>query len=205
MKTQFINPKRFLVIFSILTVILSLVIPFLPLSGEERVYNDTLRFHVIANSDSKQDQLLKLKVRDAVLSGISDLLDKCSSKSEAVATVNSNKNYIESIAKNTVAENGYKYNIAFSLCEEYYPEREYEGVRLPSGTYTSLRLIIGKGEGHNWWCILYPTLCTGASKPEKELASAGFTPNQIRVLTENESTKYKVRFKIIEFFGKLFS
>ncbi len=80
----------------------------------------------------------------------------------------------------------------------------YEGVRLPAGTYNSLRVIIGNGAGHNWWCVLFPVLCTSsASEPNEEFTDAGFTPGQIKVLTETEKPKYVLKFKILEFFGSL--
>ena len=91
-----------------------------------------------------------------------------------------------------------------TLDREYYPTREYEGVSMPAGTYLSLRVMIGEAKGQNWWCVLYPPLCTSSAKPESTLKQAGFTPAQIRVLTEGESPRYKLKFKFLEFFESLF-
>ena len=190
---------RTLTVFCILTLVFALAVPFLPLDGEARVYEDTLRLHILANSDSERDQAVKLKVRDALLEKMSPMLDGCTSKEEALTVIEANKNIIESIAREV---SGTEASVVVG--REYYPERDYEGVSLPAGTYTSLRVRLGNAKGHNWWCILYPTLCTGTAKPEKELAEAGFTPSQIQVLTENENPRYHVKFKIVEFLEKVF-
>ncbi|MBQ4054240.1 MAG: stage II sporulation protein R [Clostridia bacterium] len=193
-----------IILFCTLTLCVILILPFLPLSGEGRVYTDTIRLHVLANSDGEEDQELKLKVRDAVIERVADITEYVSSRTEAEEVINQSLAEIESLGLEVIAAEGFDYTVKATLGEEYYPERSYDGIRLPEGRYLSLRVIIGSGEGQNWWCILYPPLCTSASEPEEELVQAGFTGEQIRLLCEDENPKYVVRFRILEFFHNLF-
>lgn len=196
--------KRSLIIFSLLTLFTAALLPILPLQGEEEIYDKTLRLHVLANSDSYEDQALKLKVRDTLLSEISEFIGRADTRQEAETLVSQHKNQLEEAAEKTVKNNGYKYDVKITLTEEYYPTREYDGIRLPAGRYMSLRVLIGKAEGRNWWCVLFPALCTSSAKAEDELKSAGFTSSQIKVLTEGESPRYKIKFRILEFFESIF-
>jgi stage II sporulation protein R len=193
-----------LIIFSVLTLCVILILPFLPLSGEGRVYTDTIRLHVLANSDTEEDQSLKLMVRDAIIESIAELTEFVSSRSEAAAIIESSLEEIESLALGVIEKQGFDYSVKAVLDEEYYPERSYEGIRLPEGRYLSLKVMIGSAKGQNWWCVLYPPLCTSVSEPEEELIQAGFTGEQVRILCEDENPKYVVRFRILEFFHSLF-
>ncbi|MBR6513270.1 MAG: stage II sporulation protein R [Clostridia bacterium] len=195
--------KKVIIFFSAFVCLTAILFPLLPLQGEAEVYDNAIRLHVLANSDSEDDQALKIKVRDAVLELVSEEITDCTSRYEAECKVEDICDNIAIAAQNKIYEEGYDYSVRVTLDNEYYPTREYEGVRMPSGTYMSLRVLIGDAEGQNWWCVLYPPLCTGTAKPKTTLKQAGFTPEQIRVLTEGESPKYKVKFKILEIFGSL--
>ena len=193
-----------LVIISAVILLCCLVIPILPLSGEGRVYTDTIRIHVLANSDSDEDQALKLRVRDAIIDAVGHLVDGKQTRDEAETVIRENLEIITVLAKDEIAIAGYDYDVAVTLDEESYPEREYEGVRLPAGKYLSLRVMIGAAEGQNWWCVLFPPLCTSAAEPQEKLAEAGFTGEQIRVLCDDENPKYVLRFRILELFEAVF-
>ena len=201
---RFIN--RFLLIFSIGCLILPLIWTFVPVSGEDKIYGETLRLHVIANSDSDEDQALKLKVRDAVLCEMKRLTQdaECAGFDEALELAEANLAVFEDIARRVTAENGFDCGVKATLEKEVFPTREYEGVRLPAGEYTALRILIGNAEGQNWWCVLYPTLCLDAAEPKKELAEAGFTQAQIRLLTDSETPRYVLRFRFLEWLGEIF-
>lgn len=174
------------------------VISVLPVNGEEKIYTDLIRLHVIANSDSDDDQALKLKVRDAVLESASTL-DLCGGKSNAQMLITNGKNTLLAAANKVITDEGYDYPVHIELGEEQYPERCYEDFTLPKGEYTSLRVVIGEGAGHNWWCVLYPPLCTAAAgEREETFISAGFTDSQYRAITDSKNAKYKVKFKIVE-------
>ena len=176
----------------------------LPVNGEEKIYTDMIRLHVIANSDTDEDQSLKLKVRDGILEEIKKLRP-ADSKAEAEKAISEDIPAIEEIARKIIEENGYSYSVKAELGYETYPEREYEGFKLPAGKYTSLRVIIGEGAGHNWWCVLYPPLCTtSAEKKEDVFIAAGFSGEQYRTVTETGKTKYKIKFKLLEMIEELF-
>lgn len=174
----------------------------LPIHGEEKIYESVVRLHVIANSDSEEDQALKLKVRDAVLSYTSPLVIDCESREEAESILLSNLDGIKEAAKEAVCENGYSYPIDVTLDVEEYPTRNYESMSFPSGKYVSLRVLIGESEGKNWWCVLFPPLCLSAAtekdKNEEAFIAAGLTSDQYRIITETDEPRYKLRFKILE-------
>ena len=177
---------------------------FLPVHGEEAIYNSVIRLHVIAASDSDSDQALKLKVRDAVLSGLSTLSEGCSSKSEGEEKLASQLDEIRAVALETLAAEGCDCQVSVSLGKEKYPQKSYDGVCFPAGEYTSLRIVIGEGEGKNWWCVLFPQLClAGAKNAEAAFVEVGLTPEQYRVITETDEPKYKLRFKIIDIIGEM--
>lgn len=177
---------------------------FLPVHGEEAIYNSVIRLHVIAASDSDSDQALKLKVRDAVLSGLSTLSEGCSSKSEAEEKLASQLDEIRAVALETLAAECCDCQVSVSLGKEKYPQKSYDGVCFPAGEYTSLRIVIGEGEGKNWWCVLFPQLClAGAKNAEAAFVEVGLTPEQYRVITETDVPKYKLRFKIIDIIGEM--
>ena len=192
--------KKALICVCTFVFIAAVLLPLLPLEGEAEVYDSAIRLHVLANSDDKEDQALKLKVRDSVLELVSKEIAECSTRYDAQCKVEDIRDDITIKAQNTVYEEGYDYPIHVTLDNEYYPTREYDGVKMPAGTYLSLRVLIGEAEGQNWWCVLYPPLCTSTAKPETTLKEAGFTPSQIRILTEGESPKYKLKFRILEIF-----
>lgn len=174
----------------------------LPIHGEEKIYESVVRLHVIANSDTEEDQALKLKVRDAVLSYTSPLVIDCVSREEAESILLSNLDGIKETAREAICENGYSYPVDVTLDVEEYPTRNYESMSFPSGKYVSLRVLIGESEGKNWWCVLFPPLCLSAAtekeKNEEAFIAAGLTSDQYRIITETDEPRYKLRFKILE-------
>ena len=177
-----------------------------PKSSDYDLYDKIIRLHILANSNSEEDQALKLKVRDGMLDIVSSVLENCSTKEEAEEVLKENIPLLQEAAEQTLRDNGSSYPVSLSIDQETYPEREYEGLRLPSGEYCSLRIMIGEAEGKNWWCVLFPPLCVGsASGVKEELISVGFTPDQIGILTDTESPKYRIRFKILDIIGSIFS
>lgn len=189
--------------FCVSVVLLMLIMPFLPVRDEGEIYENTLRLHVLANSDSTEDQTLKLLVRDAMVEETAKLSSECSNLSEAKNVYADNLEYLQKVAENVIRSEGKDDMVTVSLGEEYYPERQYGNIRLPSGRYNSLKVSIGESEGQNWWCVLFPPLCVEAAEAEEELVATGFTPNQIKVLTDSETPKYVIRFRILEWFEDL--
>ena len=192
-------------ILSLSAIVLALTVAFsfLPVFGEEAVYDDVIRLHVIANSDSDADQADKLAVRDAILSYISGELDGVSAVGEASEHIGSLLGDVETIAADALAARGTALPVRAEFGREEYPEREYDGYLLPSGTYVSLRVVIGEGEGRNWWCVLFPRLCTGAAKRD-DFIEAGLTSEGYRMITDTEKPRYKVRFRLLEILSEVF-
>ena len=172
-------------------------------SDASAIYEGTIRLHVLAASDSKEDQALKLKVRDALLGEVSALTAEAKNKAEGQAILQAHLEDLEAIAEQVLVEQGCNDSVEVTLTTEYYPTRNYEGLRLPAGEYTSLQVKIGAAEGKNWWCVLFPPVCTSSAKAEEAMAETGFTKNQIRLLTEEENPQYTVRFRIVEEFSKI--
>lgn len=174
------------------------------LSEDMEIYDKTLRLHIPANSDSAEDQSLKLKVKDAVIKLLEEPLSKCKTKEEAVSVAEKMKAEIEKTADKVILQNGKSYKASVSITEEYYPRKDYEGITLPAGSYSSVKIELGEADGQNWWCVLFPQVCTGTAEAREALAEVGFTANQIRLLTEQESGEYTVKFKILEIIENIF-
>lgn len=197
---------KIIAILASCVLICSLLLNFLPVNGEEAIYSDTVRLHIKAASDSKEDQDLKLKVRDRVLDVLDEKMGSANSCDEAVELVECSLDKIKENAEDVLRENGRDFDVTVSLEHEKFPERKYDSFTLPAGTYRSLRVDIGKAEGHNWWCVLFPSVCTSdALRAEEKYAEAGFTPEQYRIIENGKSGKYKVRFKILEILAGIFS
>lgn len=178
---------------------LYVLLGFLPIHSEAAIYDNVLRLHVLANSDSSADQSLKLEVRDRILEETATLFKDCKTKDEAREAVESNLDKIREIAEQTVREAGYDYSVSVSLGEEEYPTKNYEECCFPAGEYLSLRVMIGEAEGENWWCVLFPPLCIDAAGESREVfAEVGLTDEQYSFITETDNPKYKVRFKLLE-------
>ena len=193
-----------------LTLVLFLFLGLMPVHGEAGLYDNVLRLHVLANSDSEEDQALKLRVRDEILAHCSPRLAECQSRAEAEETVLAMQSEILAVAQRTVFEEGYDYGVSVTLGEEEYPERTYDSLCFPSGEYLSLRVCIGEAEGKNWWCVLFPPLCleTASIKTRKEaeeaFIAAGFTPEQYKIITETDKVTYRIRFKFLEILEEWF-
>ncbi len=190
-----------LLIFTFCVIGLITVLGFLPIRGESELYQNVVRLHVLANSDSEEDQTLKLEVRDAILEKTQLMLRGCTSKSQAQQIIEYNLPKIEATAKNAVTRAGYDYSVSVQLGNEEYPTKNYEGCCFPAGEYLSLRVLIGSAEGQNWWCVLFPPMCLSAASDSSEaFAQVGLTGDQYNVITQTQNPKYKVRFKLLEAF-----
>ena len=170
-----------------------------------KISSSVIRFHVLANSDSEYDQNLKLKVRDGILEYFGDELSKIETRDEAEKFILKNKGNIAERARAVLAENGNYYSVRVTLGNELYPVRYYNNAVLPAGTYKSLKIVIGEGKGHNWWCVMYPPLCLNGSaveyRDEKELESVlGKDCTNVIMLSEN-SGRPTFKFRIIELFS----
>ena len=196
---------KYLVLFTALILMFCLFCGFMPTADDLAIYEDTVRLHVLANSDSEHDQRVKLIVRDAVLKELQTVMAEAKTPDEAAQIIAKNLDHLREICKETLASLGEEHDVVLYLSKEKYPTRDYGTIRLPAGMYESLRVEIGEAEGQNWWCVLYPALCTDVAKTEASFIKTGFTSEQIDVLTGGNDPKYKIKFKILEIFGENFS
>lgn len=160
------------------------------------IADQMIRLHVLAASDSDEEQAVKLEVRDAVLDYLRPRLAGCGEKDDAAETLTAALSGVEAAARAAAGER----DVAVTLSEEYYPTREYDGFSLPAGRYTSLRVVLGEGAGHNWWCVVYPPLCVTAAEASEQ-AIETLNADTAQIITESDG--YVLKFKILELWGEL--
>ena len=188
----------FVLIACIISIACSCVCSF----GEECSFirENTLRLHILANSDSPADQALKLKIRDAVLSQSGELFSGCDTRQKMVSAAQEQFSDIQRIAEQTAMHNGYDLPVTVSVTDMFFETRRYDNVLLPAGTYTAVRIELGEAAGKNWWCVLYPPLCVSA-------AQTGFTEEEAQIsdslLQQEELPRYRVRLAVVEWWESL--
>ena len=189
---------------AVLALLAALTATAAALQGEQQALAGKLvRLHVVANSDSEEDQALKLKVRDVVLERATAILEESPDRREAESRLRGELLELERIAAAEIVAEGYDYPVTVELENTEFPTKAYDGFTLPAGEYLALRVIIGEGKGRNWWCVVFPPLCTAASAdvPASALA-AGFSEEEVRLITE-EDRGYVLKFKAVEWWETL--
>lgn len=182
----------------LITVVLS-VTSFASACADIR--QDVLRMHVIANSDSEADQTVKLQVRDAVLEAGETLFDGSLTAADAGQILQEDVDALEHAANRVLAENGFAYSAQVEIGKDFFATRTYDGTAtLPAGEYMAVRVILGAGQGQNWWCVMFPPMCLPAAESEAQLEDV-LTDREEKIVESNP--KYEARFKIVEFFEKL--
>lgn len=166
----------------------------------EEIRSDVLRLHVIANSDTSVDQNLKLRLRDYILQEGKDIFNGSVNVENAVEKIEPALPELEKSAKTFVNQAGFDYDVKISLSNEYFTTRTYETVTLPAGKYLALRVVIGSGEGHNWWCVMFPPMCVPAADKKDEIENV-FSEKEIKLV--ESKPKYEPRFKVVEIYEQL--
>ncbi len=161
----------------------------------EGISDKVLRLHILANSDSEEDQALKLKVRDKILEETGDMFNTAKSRLEVEQLVVDNMDKIQETAEQVVQENGYDYDVKCELTYMEFDERVYDNFTLPAGYYDALRITIGEANGHNWWCVIYPQFCIAPSIDKSSLET--FEDTEIKIIKQPQ--RYKVKFWIVDF------
>ncbi len=164
------------------------------------VRDNVVRLHILANSDSEEDQALKLRVRDAVVEAAAGWLDGATDTDTAQAIIAERLPALEAVAQQTVAQAGYSYPVTAEQTQMYFTTRRYDTVTMPAGMYDAVRFTIGSGEGQNWWCVVYPPLCAGAAIKPDPFGDV-LDSTQSDIVTGGE--RYIVRFKIVEWLQQL--
>lgn len=201
---------RLSIIFVLLTVITSgMILSTYSENVNKNLENNLIRLHVIANSDSDEDQSLKRDVRDAILQYMKDELKDTKSIQQTKTILNNNIAKIEEIAAKVIKQEGKSYPVKATLGEYPFPTKVYGDITLPAGNYQALRVVIGSGSGANWWCVLFPPLCfvdaTHGVVPDsmKQKLKSTLTDDEYKIITESEdkdNIPVKIKFKIVEFF-----
>lgn len=164
----------------------------------EEIRGDVLRLHVLANSDSGEDQQLKLLVRDALLEKGKNIFDGSVTKENAEEKIEKEKEALIKTAKKVIKENGFNYDVEITVTDEFFTTRTYENVTLPAGKYKAVRVLIGESAGQNWWCVMFPPLCIPTAQPDMNLF---FTEDEIKLVESDP--RYEPRFKIIEIYENI--
>lgn len=171
--------------------------------SQDALARKMIRLHVIANSDSEQDQTLKLQVRDKVLAEATAILEASDNMEQAAQKLEQSLPDMEAIAAEEIIARGYDYPVSARLEETEFPTKDYDGFRLPSGEYLALRIVIGEGAGKNWWCVVFPPLCTTAATDWEQTAiAAGLDEEDISLITE-ENEGYVLKFRALELWENL--
>ncbi len=204
------NIYRFLLLLILFTIfILFSAFSYVNAVSSE-ISNSVFRLHVIANSDSEEDQNLKYKVRDSLLEYMNSLCSNVSSKQEAISIAQNHVEDFKNIAKRVISDNGYEYTVSVEIGQYDFPTKEYGDITLPAGMYDALRVKIGSATGHNWWCVMFPPLCfvdvSSGVVPDssKELLEENMSEEEYNLITDSSNNSdLSFKFKIVELFENI--
>ncbi len=207
MKNKSIVKRIFIVFLLLCAFILLSAISYVD-AVSNNISDNVFRLHVIANSDSAEDQNLKYKVRDGLLEYMNQISINCHSKSEVIELAQAHKQDLQQIAQKIILDNGYNYNVTIKIGNFDFPTKNYGDISLPAGNYDALRVEIGNAKGQNWWCVMFPPLCfvdvTSGVVPDesKQIMKDNLSDESYSVIS-NDNTEINFKFSIIEFFQKL--
>ena len=201
--------KPFFVILVLLSVYIFICAISYVSAVSSDIANSVFRLHVIANSDSAEDQNLKLKVRDELLSYMNGLSKDCDSKEEVIKMAEEHINDLNEIASNVIYDNGFNYNVDIEVGISDFPTKYYGDIALPAGSYDALRVKIGSAKGQNWWCVMFPPLCfvdvSSGIVPDssKEEIKESLNDEEYDLISKTDSEEITFKFKLVEFFQNL--
>ena len=198
--------KRFLIVLILFSFFIFISAASYVNAVSEDIAQSVFRLHVIANSDSKEDQDLKYKVRDKVLEYMNEISMDCSSKEEVILLAEEHKEEFKKVAENAIKQNGYDYEVNIKIGNFDFPTKTYGDISLPAGEYDALRIEIGEAKGQNWWCVMFPPLCfvdvTSGVVPDesKEIMKENLNDEEYNLISDKESSDIQFKFSLIEFF-----
>lgn len=194
----------------VILILLSIFILISAISYVDAVSNNiadsVFRLHVIANSDSKEDQELKLKVRDELLSYMNIISKDSTNKQETMKIAKEHKEEFKKIAEKVIEENGYNYTVNVQVGKADFPTKYYGDITLPAGTYDALKVQIGDAKGQNWWCVMFPPLCfvdvsTGiVPENSKQELKQSLDDEEYDLISKTDDNEISFKFKIVELF-----
>ncbi|MCI8383812.1 MAG: stage II sporulation protein R [Clostridia bacterium] len=204
--------KKNLKMVIILTFLLFLYTTICAISYAQNISTDlaesVFRLHVLANSDSEEDQNLKYVVRDRLLNYMNSICKNCKTKQEAISLVEQNQDAFQQIAIDTIQEQSYSYSVQIKIGNFEFPTKNYGDISLPAGYYDALRVEIGEAKGQNWWCVMFPPLCfvdvsSGVVPDEsKEIMENNLSEEEFALVSEKSNSEIQFKFKLLEFFNK---
>ena len=166
--------------------------------------DEVLRLHVVANSDSDADQAVKLQVRDAILTAATPYLDGVNGQEQAEQALEPHLSELAQAGAAVLGEAGMDYPITVTITDQWFPTKEYTDFALPAGTYRSLQVVLGQGQGHNWWCVVFPPLCVSSVSEESvETSASGVLSEDQISLISGQDGEYVLRFKVLEWWDSL--
>lgn len=166
----------------------------------DNIRQQVLRLHVIANSDTPQDQALKLKVRDRIVEEGAGMLDSAQSEADAADISRLHIDRFKEVAEEVIRQEGYEYSVQVEVADSFFDTRVYQQVTLPAGWYEAVRVVIGEGKGQNWWCVMFPPMCIPAA--EESAALDRVLSGEEMDIVEN-GQKYEIKFKSVEIFENI--
>lgn len=202
------NFKRFIIISCLLALFIFVSALSYVSAVSENISDSVFRLHVIANSDSEEDQNLKYIVRDKLIEYMNVLTKDISSKETAIKLAQEHKQDFYNIAVNTIKQNGYDYDVNIEIGNSYFPTKYYGDISLPAGYYDALKVEIGNASGQNWWCVMFPPLCfvdmsTGIVPDEsKETIKENLPSEEYALISDTNKFNINFKFKLIELFNK---
>lgn len=190
--------KKLLVFVPIFLCALLVVVSITPtITMSESISQKVFRLHILANSDSDEDQQLKLRVRDKILQESEKMFSSCNSVDEAINISRESIDKLKNISRQVIAYYNYDYDVRAYVTKEYFETREYDNFTLPAGIYDCLKIEIGQGKGHNWWCVMYPSVCISGCTDDFD---STLTEDEKRLI---ESDNYVIKFKVVEIYEKI--
>ena len=203
------NLKRFLVLIILFSIYVFICAFSYVNAVSANISSSVFRLHVIANSDSAEDQNLKYLVRDALIDYMNSVSKNSNSKDEAISIAYQHKSDFYKIAKKVINDNGYDYNVNISIGNFAFPTKNYGDISLPAGYYDALKVEIGNASGQNWWCVMFPPLCfvdisTGiVPEDSKETIKDSLHTEEYNLINSAQTADVKFKFKLIEFFQNI--
>lgn len=203
------NLKRFLVLIVLFSIYVFICAFSYANAVSTNIADSVFRLHVIANSDTEEDQNLKYLVRDALIEYMNSISNKCISRKEAISIAESHKDDFYKIAHQIISDNGYNYDVNINIGNFAFPTKNYGDISLPAGYYDALRVEIGNANGQNWWCVMFPPLCfvdvSSGIVPEdsKETIKNNLPNEEYNLVTKTQNADVKFKFKLLEFFQNI--
>lgn len=202
------NKSRLFAVFTALTLIFSVWITY-AININADIADSVLRLHILANSDSYEDQELKIKVRNRILDECGEWFKSATTPDESANIARENLDKIRAIAEDEIKKHGYNYPVTVTVGDSRFPTKAYGNIYLPAGKYQAIRILIGEGAGENWWCVMYPPLClingvTNMPEESEEKLRSSLSEEEYRLLTETDTPQIQIKFKAAELIGRIF-